>query len=39
MVDKVTLLFLSAELEIDNDDAEMQLEELVVTVAIVAAST
>ena len=39
MVDKVTLLFLSAELEIDNYDAEMHLKELVVTVAIVAAST
>ena len=39
MVDKVTLLFLSAELEIENDDAEMHLEEFVVTVAIVAAST
>ena len=39
MVDKVTQLFLSAELEIENDDAEMHLEEFVVTVAIVAAST
>ena len=38
MVDKLTLLFLSAELEMDDDD-EMNLEESVVTVAIVAAST
>ena len=39
MVDKLTLLFLSAELEMDDDDHEMNLEESVVTVAIVAAST
>lgn len=38
MVDKLTL-FLSAVLEMDNDDSEMNLEESVVTVAIVAAST
>ena len=39
LVDKLTLLFLSAELEMDDDDDEMNLEESVVTVAIVAAST
>ena len=39
MVDKLTLLFLSAELEMDDNDDEMNLEESVVTVAIVAAST
>ena len=40
MLDKLTLLFLSAELEMDDDDDdEMNLEESVVTVAIVAAST
>jgi hypothetical protein len=38
MLDKLTLLFLSAELEMDDDDDEMNLEESVVTVAIVAAS-
>ena len=38
-MDKLTLLFLSAELEIDDDDDEMNFEESVVTVAIVAAST
>jgi hypothetical protein len=38
MLDKLTLLFLSAELEMDDDD-EMNLEESVVNVAIVAAST
>jgi hypothetical protein len=32
MVDKLTLLFLSAELEMDDDDDEMNLEESVVTV-------
>jgi hypothetical protein len=37
MVDKLTLLFLSAELEMDDDDDEMNFEESVV--AIVAAST
>ena len=31
MVDKLNLLFLSAELEMDDDDDEMNLEELVVT--------
>jgi hypothetical protein len=31
MVDKLTLLFLSAELEMDDDDGEMNLEESVVT--------
>ena len=31
MVDKLTLLFLSAELEMDDDDDEMNLEESVVT--------
>ena len=36
MVDKLTLLFLSA---MNDDDDEMNLEESVVTVAIVAAST
>jgi hypothetical protein len=30
MVDKLTLLFLSAELEMDDDDDEMNLEESVV---------
>jgi hypothetical protein len=35
MVEKLTLLFLSVELEMDDDDDEMNLEELVVTVAIV----
>jgi hypothetical protein len=39
MVDKLTLLFLSAELEMDHDDDEMNLEEWLHTVAIVAAST
>ena len=41
MVDKLTLLFLSAELEMDDDDDEMNLEESVVTAycTIVAAST
>jgi hypothetical protein len=39
MVDKLTLLFLSTELEMDDDDDEMKLEESVVIVAIVAAST
>ena len=39
MVDKLTLLFLSAELEMDDDDDEMKLEESVVTLAIVTAST
>jgi hypothetical protein len=37
MVDKLTLLFLSSELEMDDDDDEMKLEESVVNVAIVAA--
>ena len=37
MVDKLTLLFLSAELEMDDDDDAMNFEESVV--AIVAAST
>ena len=32
MVDKLTLLFLSAELEMDDNDDEMNLEESVVTV-------
>jgi hypothetical protein len=31
MADKLTLLFLSAELEVDDDDDEMNLEESVVT--------
>ena len=31
MADKLTLLFLSAELEMDDDDDEMNLEESVVT--------
>ena len=31
MVDKLTLLFLSAELEMDDDDDERNLEESVVT--------
>jgi hypothetical protein len=31
MADKLTLLFLSAELEMNDDDDEMNLEELVVT--------
>ena len=35
----ISLLFLSAELEMDDVDDEMKLEESVVTVAIVAAST
>ena len=39
MVDKLTLLFLSAEVEMDHDDDEMNLEEWLHTVAIVAAST
>ena len=42
MVDKLTLLFLSAQFEMDDDDVEMNLKESVVTVAIdmiVAAST
>ena len=39
MVDKLTLLFLSAELDMYDDDDEMNLEKSVVTVAIVAAST
>jgi hypothetical protein len=39
MVDNLTLLFLSAELEMDDDNDEINLEESVVTVAIVAAST
>ena len=39
MVEKLTLLFLSAELEMDDDVDEMNLEESVVTIAIVAAST
>ena len=41
MADKLTLLFLSAELEMYDDDDEMNLEKSVhvVTVAIVAAST
>ena len=34
----ISLLFLSAELEMDDDDDEMKLEESVVTVTIVAAS-
>jgi hypothetical protein len=37
MMDKLTLLFLSSELEMDDDDDEMKLEESVVNVAIVAA--
>jgi hypothetical protein len=37
MVDKLTLLFLSSELEMDDDDDEMKLKESVVNVAIVAA--
>ena len=39
MVDNLTLLFLSAELEMDDDNDEINMEESVVTVAIVAAST
>ena len=38
MVDELTLLFLSAELEMDDYDDDMNLEESVVTVAIIAAS-
>ena len=39
MVDRLTLLSLSAELEMDDDDNELNLEEALVTVAIFAAST
>jgi hypothetical protein len=43
MADKLTLIFLSAELEMDDDDDEMNLEESVVTAycshSYVAAST
>ena len=39
ILDKLTLLSLSAELEMDDDDNELNLEEALVTVAIFAAST